>query len=139
MTSIPVLYGYIQQLQQEKHSIGYDLSQLIFDTKNYTASISQDSYIVIILAIIIFWCCLGWVFDNLKQELEHNKTIIYGVDPEEFDYLASSEAIPAKFNLVEAYIQMNDVESATKVLSEIIAHGNKLQRTQALSMLDDIS
>ena len=139
MTSIPVLYGYIQQLQQEKHSIGYDLSQLIFDTKNYTASISQDSYIVIILAIIIFWCCLGWVFDNLKQELEHNKTISHGVDPEEFDFLASSEAIPAKFNLVEAYIQMNDVESATKVLSEIIAHGNKLQRTQALSMLDDIS
>lgn len=139
MSSIPILYGYIQQLQNNQHNILYDINQLMLDSKLYASNIPLNSYITIALAIIVWWCCLGWVIENLKNDLEQQNKTNAGLDPEEFDYLASSEAIPAKFNLVEAYIQMNDIESATQVLCEIIANGNQGQRNKAMSILDDIN
>lgn len=139
MSLIPVLYGYIQKLQNTEHSISHDLITLAVDTKRYNSTIPQENLVIILLTIVICWCCLGWVFDNLCLEIkQQNTSDNNGIDPEEFDYLSSSEAIPAKFNLIDAYVQMNDSESAIKVLTEIITQGNQQQRTKAIRILDEI-
>lgn len=139
MASIPVLFGYIQQLQQTKTTISSDFLQLASDFNQLTLNTAPANLVLIALTVILIWCCLGWLFDSIKAELEQQNQINAGYDPEEFDYLSSSEAIPAKFNLIDAYIQMQDFESANNVLTEIIKQGNAEQRAKALSILDEIN
>ena len=113
--------------------------QLASDFNQLTLNTAPANLALIALTVILIWCCLGWLFDSIKAELEQQNQINAGYDPEEFDYLSSSEAIPAKFNLIAAYIQMQDFESANNVLTEIIKQGNAEQRAKALSILDEIN
>lgn len=133
----PILFGHIQHLQNQTWQ--QDLLRFIshFDFHIVKLNIESLPNIIACAAILLFF--LSLMFNEFQRKLRHEINSNNGIDPEEFDYLSSDEAIPAKFNLAEAYIQMNDLESATKVLSEIIAKGNQSQREQALKTLDDIS
>lgn len=141
-STTPLLYGYIQKLQHIGESWQTKISnlgqELLITAEHIPSSLTIEKLTCYLLIAILFWCCVGWILDDIQSQISPSATA-NGFDPEEFDYLSSNEAIPAKFNLVEAYIQMNDFESASKVLVEIIAQGNKEQREHAMELLDGIS
>ena len=70
-----------------------------------------------------------------KNRKPLNKTI----EKEEYDFLSSKESISVKLDLVRAYIEMEEEESAIKVLKEIMEEGNKKQKEEAKKMLDQLN
>lgn len=139
MSPNPILFGYIQNLQQS-NSIEASLKSVALNINSISLNIQNDQIVILLTLVLLCWCCFGWMFDSVAISLSHNSTIATsGIDPEEFDYLSSEEAIPAKFNLIDAYIQMNDFNSAQTVLAEIIKQGNNEQRNKAMRIMDDIS
>ncbi len=56
----------------------------------------------------------------------------------EYDFMATSEAIPAKLDLARAYMAMEDYESAKGVCAEVFAKGDDQQKQQAQNILTDI-
>lgn len=57
---------------------------------------------------------------------------------DEYNFMASKEAIPAKLNLARAYQEMGDLQSAIEVLEEVIKEGNSAQNQEAQRMLHKI-
>lgn len=57
---------------------------------------------------------------------------------EEYDFMSSQEAIPAKLDLARAYIDMEDIPSAKSVLDEVIAKGNEAEVKEAKKILRKI-
>lgn len=53
----------------------------------------------------------------------------------EYDFMGSSEGIPAKLDLARAYIAMEDFDAARQTLSEILGEGDETQRQEAHSLL----
>lgn len=58
---------------------------------------------------------------------------------DEYDFMGSDEAIPAKLDLANAYITMEDFAAATQVLEEVVERGNKDQQEKAKELLKQIS
>ncbi len=57
---------------------------------------------------------------------------------DEFDFMNSNEAIPAKLDLARAYIAMEDYKAARTVIEQVQAKGNEQQLEQAQNLLNDI-
>ncbi len=57
---------------------------------------------------------------------------------DEYDYMGSSESIPAKLNLIRAYIAMEDFDAAKKVLTEVLSQGDDEQKAQAEELQQQI-
>lgn len=57
---------------------------------------------------------------------------------DEYDFMNSEEAIPAKLDLARAYMAMEDYKSARKVLDQVGKNGNDEQKAEAKGMLDKI-
>lgn len=55
---------------------------------------------------------------------------------DEYDFMGSDEAIPAKLDLARAYIAMEDYEAAHQVLAQVTSKGNREQQAEAQKMLD---
>lgn len=53
----------------------------------------------------------------------------------EYDFMGSSEGIPAKLDLARAYIAMEDFNAARQTLSEILGEGDATQRQEARALL----
>lgn len=80
--------------------------------------------VIIILLILIF---------------KKSKPVVTEVASEkEYDFMASDESTPAKLDLAEAYIAMDDFASARKLLNEIKQIGDEAQRAKAEKLLTDI-
>jgi FimV-like protein len=56
----------------------------------------------------------------------------------EFDFMASSEAVPAKLDLARAYLAMDDTPSAVRVLQEVLTCGDEKYVSLAKELLDDL-
>lgn len=72
-----------------------------------------------------------------RTEPTINEGLVY--DEEEYDFMNSREAIPAKLDLARAYIDMADYSSAQRTLQEVINLGNPVERKQAKLMLSKIA
>lgn len=57
---------------------------------------------------------------------------------DEYDFMGSKEAIPAKLDLARAYIAMEDYSSARKALQEVMKLGTEEQRLDALKLFEKI-
>lgn len=57
---------------------------------------------------------------------------------DEYDFMGSDEATPAKLDLARAYLAMEDYKAAKKVLDEVMKTGNEQQRAEARKMLAKI-
>ncbi|MAJ81738.1 MAG: hypothetical protein CMF41_02350 [Legionellales bacterium] len=67
--------------------------------------------------------------------VENTKTI---EQESEYDFMSSSEAIPAKFNLIEAYLSMSNYDLALKELKTILKVGDIHQQNRAKMILNQI-
>jgi FimV-like protein len=83
--------------------------------------------VVILLLLLLLVCACA---KTKKSEVETNE------DTEsEYDFMGSSEGIPAKLDLARAYIDMDDKESARKILTEVSKKGDKKQQQEAQELL----
>ena len=57
---------------------------------------------------------------------------------DEYDFMGSQESIPAKSDLVRAYIAMEDFDAASHVLQEILKKGTSSQRAEARELFNRI-
>lgn len=57
---------------------------------------------------------------------------------DEYDFMGSDEATPAKLDLARAYLAMEDYKAAKKVLDQVMKTGDDKQRTEARKMLSKI-
>ena len=87
-----------------------------------------------ILLIILLWMPWPQRKTTKKQEPTLGKDIA-AVEDDEYDFMNSAEAIPAKFDLARAYMDMDDFISAKQVLKEVVSKGNPSQRKQAKQLL----
>ena len=60
------------------------------------------------------------------------------VKDEEYDFMGSQEAVPARFNLAEAYMQMREFQQAKRVLEGILDQGDSDQRQKASALLSQL-
>ncbi|MDG2283999.1 MAG: FimV/HubP family polar landmark protein [Alphaproteobacteria bacterium] len=107
------------------------------------------SGLIIMLSGVLFWCFLVWsvvgseLYRGCKNAHEARRMAKQRSKEEltddEYDYLATDEAIPVKMNLVQAYIQMEDFVSAKTVLDEIMKQGDFQQREDASLMYAKLS
>jgi len=93
---------------------------------------------LVILVIAILWLIILSIKN--KHAIENKSTLIdHDEDTkDEYDFMSSKDAIPAKFDLVNAYIAMENNDSAREVLEEIIKLGNEEQKIRAQKLLNNI-
>ena len=58
---------------------------------------------------------------------------------DEYDFMSTKQAIPAKLDLARAYVDMGDLVAAKAVLQEVIAVGNDAQISEANQLLAHLS
>ena len=124
---------------------GY-MSHFLTDT-GFSASV-QTFYAFIFVAGLIALMVLAQCMDqdaeptqtNTKENPQDASEHFDVVQPqvEEYDFMGSQEAVPAKFNLVEAYIQMKDFAQARRVLDEILSVGSEDQRQKASAYISQL-
>ncbi len=157
------LQGNLQRLRkalvmmnQEVSGLNQQLQQLHTKT-NQTAPSTQTwlgdvtshvslwlSYLM--LAVIIFLLLLLIFMMSRRRQAAVNAVMLseqatVEADPDtetEYDFMGSDEAIPAKLDLAQAYITMEDFAAATKVLEEVVQRGNEEQQQQAKELLSSI-
>ncbi|MDF1795957.1 MAG: hypothetical protein P1U63_05415 [Coxiellaceae bacterium] len=67
------------------------------------------------------------------------KPVVRATDQSEYDFMATSEAIPAKLDLARAYLAMEDYDSAKGVCAEVFRKGDEQQKTEAQNILAEIT
>ncbi|MDP1573889.1 MAG: FimV/HubP family polar landmark protein [Coxiellaceae bacterium] len=60
------------------------------------------------------------------------------VSEAEYDFMSTSQAIPAKLDLARSYIAMNDLEQARTILKTVIEKGDSSQRNEAGQLLQKL-
>jgi FimV-like protein len=86
----------------------------------------------------LFLIVLLWMPSSKREAARRKEPMVSNTDADlkdEYDFMGSQEAIPAKLNLARAYIDMEDFFSARQVLQEIITRGNIKEQLQAKQML----
>ncbi len=78
------------------------------------------------LGLLLWWTVLSTMRDSRQEK---------NAEEEEYDFLSSEEGVPAKLDLIEAYLTMGDKRSASSVISEVLVLGNSDQRAQAKALL----
>lgn len=81
--------------------------------------------------LVVLVALLSLVRPRKKAKVKHE-------EPGEYDFMNTSEAIPAKLDLARAYIAMEDFTAARETLAKILNEGNEDHRREAKSLLNKI-
>jgi FimV-like protein len=129
-----VLKAEVRDLQQENQSLQAILNdQMVPSLKvpDWFAMhlpTDDDSRTLLLMLILLCGIFLWWHGLSLAE------TVLVQHD-EEYNFLETDAAIPAKLDLAQAYVVMGDYGSATLVLREVLDAGNDAQRSQAERMM----
>ncbi|MCH9644627.1 MAG: hypothetical protein K0U29_04615 [Gammaproteobacteria bacterium] len=125
-------------LEQGKPALAGNLKPIVPQASAWEKFESQYSMAIIIalLAVILLMLMFrkrvpSTVSANIAEDEVDTK--------DEYDYMGSSEAIPAKLDLAHAYIAMEDFTAARKVLRQVIISGDEKQQAEANKMIDNIA
>jgi FimV-like protein len=94
--------------------------------------IDEDSRTLVLMLTLLCGVFLWWHGLSLTQ------TVLLP-DDDEYNFLETDAAIPAKLDLAQAYMVMGDHDSATLVLREVLEAGNAAQQAQAEHMLQQMA
>lgn len=94
---------------------------------------SPWAIVAVLLLLIALLSLSNWrkLRRYTREEKQAPKVTEEDDTQDEYDYLGSSESIPAKLNLARAYIAMDDYPAAEKIIDEILQAGNEAQRKEA--------
>lgn len=109
----------------------------------------KDVMVLVLLATLMMFLVLAGCQDRQSGQSKkkqsasnHNKRNLPEIKPQkqddEYDFMGSQEAVPARFNLAEAYIQMREFQQAKRVLQGILEQGNSDQRQKASALLTQL-
>lgn len=141
---ISQLTGFIQMLKEEFNHLEKTITAEFQNTKPVRSfgnlanlNFSQNKllgFIIILSLILIVWV---WMPSSQKKSMPKRQEpkITYDKNEEEYDFMASQEAIPAKLDLARSYIAMEDFAAAKKILKEITRQGNIMEKQQAKQLL----
>ncbi len=111
----------------------------------YKKATYQEFVYIAGLSAIIFLLALATCIEKVPTPLPQRrpaprpKPIVKQLkEDSEYDFMSSKEAIPAKFNLIEAYISMKQHDLAKKELDWILNIGNVEQRDKAKLLLNQL-
>lgn len=119
-----------------------DMNHTILKRKHMTqialslSEIILGSIVVILLAMIV-----GLTYSLFRQKPspqtspKPQKTKPLDDEEDEYDFINSAEGIPAKLNLARAYIEMENRESALKILEEVLAEGSQEHKNLATKLI----
>lgn len=103
--------------------------------------------IVVILFILIAYLTISLFKKPKPKIVKEPKQKFIKQDPvfeddddleDEYDFINSDEGIPAKIDLARAYIDMDNPNSALKILEEVISKGNDQQQKIAQTLIQRI-
>lgn len=154
--SIININNHVNQITDTLESLKNDnmlLNQRLDDTirtRTPTPATPQELSYLVGLAGIIFVLAIAGAIE--KNTPKHTKKTVYrkqarslpvdntkNLEQEsEYDFMSSSEAIPAKFNLIEAYLSMSNYDLALKELKTILKVGDIHQQNRAKMILNQI-
>ncbi len=98
-------------------------------------------YAAVILVLIALLLLISFRGNKQKKSKNNSKPLPGNSDEEvadEYDFMGSEEAIPAKLDLARSYLAMEDYLAASKVLEEIVAKGSSSQQKEAEKLLQKI-
>lgn len=77
---------------------------------------------------------------NSMQQKKINPSVILEEDTKnEYDFMGTAEAIPAKLDLARSYVAMNDYEQAYVVLKTVMEKGTEEQRIEAQLLVNKMN
>ena len=143
----------LEMLSQKTLSLGDEIIQLKQQADQFRQQISQLQYTVYGLAALVVLLALLSMARRPKKSAKNKiavappkqtpdsgKTIKIEDDTAgEYDFMGSSEGIPAKLDLARAYIAMEDFTAARETLAEILGEGSEEHRQEARSLLNKIN
>lgn len=128
-----------------------NLTQLEQQEDRMYQEISKIHYVVYVLAGLVVLLALlsfAWRGQSAKTKA---KTKVIAPPPQasapskaqddtqgEYDFMGSTEGIPAKLDLARAYIAMEDYTAARETLIEILGEGSEEQRHEAQALLNNM-
>jgi FimV-like protein len=129
----------INQLQQQADQFRQQIRQLQYTVYGLAA-------LVVLLALLSMArrpkksAKIKASYAPAKPAPDSGKTIKIEDDTAgEYDFMGSSEGIPAKLDLARAYIAMEDFTAARETLAEILGEGSEEHRQEARSLLKKIN
>ena len=143
----------LEMFSQKIISLSDEIIQLKQQADQFRQQISQLQYTVYGLAALVVLLALlsmarrpkktaknKTAAASAKQTPDTGKTIKIEDDTAgEYDFMGSSEGIPAKLDLARAYIAMEDFTAARETLAEILGEGSEEHRQEARSLLKKIN
>lgn len=125
-----------QQLSQLSHRSF--VQNLLGDSNAFLQNYNNILLILLVLILLMSW----WLVRRLKKQralLKAARTTHEEDDTKsEYDFMGSSEGIPAQLDLVRAYMAMENYGAARGVLEQVLAKGDAVQQQQARDLLAKI-
>lgn len=131
-----------QQQQQNAMPMGSSFTQTIENSK----TTQYILYAILVLLLIVIMMLIprrgGYKLQTVAEGAGRSSHAANESDEndtkDEYDFMNTDEAIPAKLDLARAYMAMEDYKSARKVLDQVSKNGSEQQKAEAKSMLDKI-
>lgn len=161
-SKVEMLSGQIIKLQQKQAEL-VQLMQLFnqqvvaFNRSGHMKSVSlaavdgheganfiqqfQSQYSMYVIVLLLAAILLMLMFRRRTSATEKPQASIAEEEidtKDEYDFMGSSEAIPAKLDLAHAYLAMEDFAAADKALQQVLASGTAEQKAEAKTMLASI-
>ncbi len=127
-----------QQLAQLVDSSGWQ--KLSAKLQPYLANTNNSLIVLILIVLLLVWVMVGRIRKRRARYAENVVRHDHDEDDtkNEYDFMGSSEGVPAQLDLARAYIAMENYEAAETVLKQVIAKGDAEQQQQARDLLSRI-
>lgn len=120
--------GLSQQLSTLQNEINEPIYIKLRDSLGGYGLYIAVGIIVVLFLLLFLWLSPSGTAKKTKAKIDKDTE-------SEYDFMGSSEGIPAKLDLARAYIDMGDNKAARDILDEIIKQGNKEQQEEAQGLL----
>ncbi|HYF97539.1 MAG TPA: FimV/HubP family polar landmark protein [Coxiellaceae bacterium] len=127
-----------QQKQLGLLSNGSSWQSLVTKLQAYVGGYNNTLLLLIVLVLLIIW----WLVIRLRKQRAKIKVVQNQHEDDdtknEYDFMGSSEGIPAQLDLARAYIAMENYTAAEGVLHQVLAKGDAAQQQEAQDLLAKI-
>ena len=151
MTVLKAMSQQVEQLTAQSGSYEKRLMQLadssffqnlLAKLNGYLGNSNNSLLLLAVLVLLIFL----WLLLRLNKKRARVKMMEQAQDVQhqeddtknEYDFMGSSEGVPAQLDLARAYIAMENYKAAEGVLKQVIAKGDESQKKQAHDLLDKL-
>lgn len=151
--SLGTLQQQDQNLTSKLHQVENKVTGLSVQTATLTQQVDGNWYEKLMgnhlqnkavwwfIGVALLLIILLWLPMPKSNNAKRREPVLNGNDLDvknEYDYMNSDEAIPAKLDLARAYIDMDDHLSAEQVLKDVVAKGDEKQRQHAKRLMDEL-